>query len=259
MRGTRAASLLILALATAAIGAEVKTIAAPASGAWKNCTPGTYVIFRSTAWDTGAVFRRELLLGVDAAGQAVVAYAHGDQPNGPWTPTKTLARGSEDLLGQTQPLGHRTIEVAGKSLICEGVRSETSTDLNTIVTEQWTEPETGRRVLTTKTTRPKGMFAVGSVNVIEDKLAGTEDRKVGEMTVATATYDSTTHIDGALQMTRRTVVSDEVPGQRVAYTRWAGKEGQVRAAVDESVVAFGEDEAALAAVTGQSPATTRPA
>ena len=249
MRGLRTASLLLLTMASSAISADVKTIAAPTSGSWKSCPPGTYVIFQSSAWDTGAIYRRELLLGTDAAGQAVVAYAESDQPTGPWVPKRTLARGSDDLLGDPKPLGHKTIDVAGKELICEGVRTEAVTVLQTITTERWTEAETGRRVLTIKTIRPKGIFSVGSVNVTEEKLTGVEDRKVGEMTVTAAAYDSTTRIDGALQMSRRTIFSDEVPGQRVAYTRWAGKPGEVGKAVDEVVIAFGEDNTALAAAT----------
>ena len=52
---------------TALRAVEVAEIAAPKVGPWKDQPPGAYVIFDSTAWDTGHVIRREDLLGVDHA------------------------------------------------------------------------------------------------------------------------------------------------------------------------------------------------
>jgi hypothetical protein len=242
--------------------AQVESRSSPKDGPWRNQPVGAFVLFESTAYDTGHVFRREILLGLTADNRAVILIQQSGQPDGPWTKKTVITKGSEEPAGEAKPLGHKTFDVAGQQVICEGTQY-TATDVDSSTTvDRWIDPETGRRVLTRQVIRPRGVSGLGSVRVIEDRLVKVAEQKVGNMTVTAGEYDSNTRIDGQLQMSRRYLFSDDVPGQRVVYQRWAGAPGQVRTAVDDKAIAFGEVPEVVDHYLGKSsttmPATTQP-
>lgn len=249
---------VLLACAARSLAADVVAVKAPAGGPWQGQTPGSFVVFKSNAWDTGeaAVYRRELLLGVDSRGFAVVQYDTSESPDGPWEKPTTQARPIDPKPAKITPLADRVITIDGNAFTCRGTLEEWSAEGNAVTVERWADLNTGRTIQSTRTTKAVGA-AFGNGEVIEERLEKVETRTVGDRTVTVGVYLSTTYRDAKPYMSRRTGLSDEVAGRRASYQRWIGQSERTRKVVDETAVAVGFDADTVTFVTGTTP-TARP-
>ncbi|MFT3785675.1 MAG: hypothetical protein QM770_05850 [Tepidisphaeraceae bacterium] len=255
MRVALALLTLILALLCTNARAEhtVVTLASPTTGPWKGFAPGDFVVFKSTAWDTGATFRREMLLGLNGEGKAVIGFSRGNSADGPWAQATTQLRATDDPATPANSLGRKSFTVDEKTYDCEGVQWFEVKPEGQTTTERWTDTATGLRVQSTrKVMKPEG------VELVEERLERVTPFEIGETTVDMAVYLSTTTRNGAIAMSRRTAFSESVPGRRVAYARWVGEVPGTRYAVDETVVAMGKNVEAMEKLTGLE-STTKPA